>query len=224
MKIGHRGACGYEAENSPRSFTKTIELNADMVEFDVQICKSGELIVFHDETLKRTTDGFGKISEKTLSELKNLKLSNGENIPTLEEALDLIDKRVSVNIELKGKKTAGPTYEIISRYISEKKWPKDFFYLSSFSKKEIKDFRKIDKGFKVSYILSKRRIGMHCFAEKNHLYSLNVQYNSIDEKLISKAHRKGLQVFAWTVNEKEDIGKMKSLGVDGIISDYPDRI
>lgn len=228
IKIGHRGAAGYETENSLRSFAKAIELKVDVIELDVQVCKSGEPVVFHYKILDKITNGSGKISKKSLNEIKRWKLANGEKIPTLEEALDLIDKRVALNIELKGKKSAKPVHKVIARYIKEKKWPKDFFYISSFNRKEIKDFRKIDAGFKIGYLVSGKRLGMYFgkynFAKKNQLYSLNVYYKKINKKLVFKVHQKGLKVFAWPVNEKKDIEKMKNLNVDGIISDFPDRI
>src|SRR6056297_2287931 len=103
LKIGHRGAMGYEPENTLRSFKKAIELNVDMVELDVYVCSSGELVVIHDDKVDKTTNGKGYVSEKSFDELRKLDAGMGEKIPTLQEVLDLIDKRAKVNIELKGK-------------------------------------------------------------------------------------------------------------------------
>ena len=88
--IGHRGAMGYEPENTLRSFQKALDLGVDMIEFDVHLCKSGELVVFHDEKVNRTTNGQGYIAQKSLEKLKELDAGQGEKIPTLEEVLDLV--------------------------------------------------------------------------------------------------------------------------------------
>ena len=106
LKISHRGACGYEPENTLASFKKAIEINADMIELDVHVCKTGEVVVIHDEKVNRTTNGKGYVSQKNLESLKKLDAGKGKKIPTLIEVLDLVNKRVKVNIELKGKKTA----------------------------------------------------------------------------------------------------------------------
>ena len=98
LKIGHRGARGYAPENTLKSFQKAIELGVDAVELDVQLCKSGELIVMHDDTVDRTTDGSGFVKKLKLKDLKKLDAGMGERIPTLEEVLDLVNRRVKVNI------------------------------------------------------------------------------------------------------------------------------
>ena len=116
IKVGHRGAMGYEPENTLRSFKKALELGVDMIEFDVYVCKSGELVVIQDDTLERTTNGKGLVIEKTLAELKELDAGKEEKIPTLEEIMDLADKKVKINVELKGNNTAEPVSDMIENY------------------------------------------------------------------------------------------------------------
>jgi len=101
LKIGHRGAKGYEPENTLRSFQKALELNVDAVELDVRRTKDGAIVVIHDAEVDRTTNGKGLVSELTLKEIKELDIEKGEKIPTLEEALDFLDKKVKIFIELK---------------------------------------------------------------------------------------------------------------------------
>ncbi len=102
LKIGHRGACGYEPENTLRSFKRALDLQVDMVEFDVYTLAGGEIVIIHDDKVNRTTNGHGYVLDKNFEEIRKLDAGQGEKIPTLEEALDLIDKKCQVNIELKG--------------------------------------------------------------------------------------------------------------------------
>jgi len=132
LKIGHRGAKGLEPENTLRSFSKAIDFKVDMIELDVRLTKDKKVVVIHGDKLDRTTNGRGRVKEKDLEEIKKLSAGKGERIPTLEETLDLIDKRVKVNIELKGKKIAESVSKIIDKYVKNKKWsPGLFLFLLS---------------------------------------------------------------------------------------------
>ncbi len=101
LNIAHRGASAYEPENTLRAFKRAIELNADMVEVDVRLSKDGYLMVIHDETVDRTTNGSGYVNMMTLKELKSLDAGNGEKIPTLEEVIDLVKGRCQLLIDVK---------------------------------------------------------------------------------------------------------------------------
>ena len=134
LRIGHRGACGYEPENTLRSFNHAIQLGVDIVELDVHICQSGEIMVIHDIKVDRTTNGTGFVGDKTLDELKTLDAGKGEQIPTLQEVLDQINRRVKVNIELKGNSTAKPVLKLLEKYIKEAGWSYNDFLISSFNR------------------------------------------------------------------------------------------
>jgi glycerophosphoryl diester phosphodiesterase len=95
LRIGHRGAAGHEPENTLHSFEAAVQLGADMVEFDVHVCGSGELVAIHDETVDRTTDGSGAVARMNLRELKALDAGKGEKIPTLREVFFLLRGRVA---------------------------------------------------------------------------------------------------------------------------------
>ncbi len=101
LKIGHRGARAYAPENTITSFRKAIELDVDAIEFDVRKTKDNKLVVIHDSDVKRTTNGKGLVSDLKLVEIKELSAEGNEKIPTLEEALDFIDRKVKIFIELK---------------------------------------------------------------------------------------------------------------------------
>ncbi len=101
MIVGHRGAAGYEPENTLLSFQKAIEIGVDWIELDVHRSSDGHLMVIHDDTVDRTTRGHGKVSEMTLAELKKLDAGKGQKIPTLQEAIDFMKGKVRVIIEIK---------------------------------------------------------------------------------------------------------------------------
>lgn len=224
LKIGHRGAMGYAPENTLLSFEKAIDLGVDMVELDVYRCKSGELVVIHDRKVDRTTDGHGFVEEMTLKELKLLNAGQGENIPTLEEVLDRIKARVSINIELKGSGTAEPVYELLEKYIKSKDWTHNDFLISSFNHYELKRFNSLKPKIKIGALIEAIPIGYAEFAQKVNAYSVNVSLEFINKEFIDDAHARKMKVFVWVVNDVKDIRRMKDLGVDGIFSNYPDRL
>src|ERR1700730_9477951 len=99
-KIGHRGACGHAPENTLASMKKALDFGVHGFEFDIQMSKDGEPVVIHDDTLERTTNGKGLVSDFTLKELQQFDAGNGERIPSLRDVLDMVDKRCRLFIEL----------------------------------------------------------------------------------------------------------------------------
>lgn len=221
--IGHRGAMGYEPENTLKSFQKALDLNVDMIEFDVHLCQSGELVIIHDETIDRTTNGKGLVVKKTLSELKRLDAGQDEKIPTLQEALDLINKKVKVNIELKGAHTAEKTLKIVQKYIKEKKWTYDDFLISSLNSLELELMQKLDNQIHLAVIIDKNPLKYIQFSRKIKAYSIHPIVKKTDQKFVNLAHQNNLKVFVWTVDPQE-VPKMKKIGADGIFMNYPDQI
>ena len=224
LTIGHRGAQGYMPENTLSSFQKALDLKVDMVELDVCFCKTGELIVFHDERLERTTNGSGYIFDKTISELKSLNAGNGQQIPTLEEVLDLVNKRAGVNIELKVEHSAKAVADIIENYILNKGWAEEMFLVSSLNHHELSELKKIMPKIKIDASFFGNPIDYAKFGSDLGAWSVSLTMEFVNQEFIDDAHTRGLKVIVYTVNYQEDIKRMKSLGVDGVISDFPDRI
>ncbi|KPK96951.1 MAG: hypothetical protein AMJ95_11645 [Omnitrophica WOR_2 bacterium SM23_72] len=224
LRIGHRGARGYEPENTILSFKKALELNVDMIEFDVCICKTGEVVLFHDKMVDLVVDDTGYVANKTLQELKAYDVGKGQRILTLEETLDFIDKRVRVNIEIKGEGVAGAVFRIIKRCVEEKGWSWDDFLVSSFNHYELLEFNRLTSRIKIGAVIAGIPIGYAECATRVNAYSLHPSKEFINQALIEDAHKRGLKVFVYTPNATEDIRQMKSMGVDGIFSDFPDRI
>ncbi len=224
IKIGHRGACGYEPENTLRSFASAMQLGVDMVELDVYTCKSGEIVVIHDQNVDRTTNGTGFVADKTLSELKTLATGKGEQIPTLSEVLDHINRKVKVNIELKGDNTAKPVFELIEKYIKQSDWSYNDFIISSFNEQELYEIRRLSNKLRIGvFVWDASKDFMELVAAIS-AYSIMVFFKLLTKEMLIRAQAKGLLTIVWTVNKREDIERMKLLGVDGIISDYPDKI
>ena len=224
LRIGHRGACGYEPENTLRSFNRALQLDVDMIELDVHVCRSGELVVIHDEKVDRTTNGKGYVADQTLDELRVLDAGKGERIPTLPEVLDLVDRKAQVNIELKGVGTAKPVSELLEKYVREFGSSYDDFLISSFKHDELQEFRRLSRESRIGVLTMGISAGVVEFAEKVAAYSINMYKEFVTKELVDDIHKRGMKVLVWTVNDVEDIEKMRRMGVDGIFSNYPDRI
>jgi glycerophosphoryl diester phosphodiesterase len=224
LKIGHRGAKGHIAENTLESIQKALDFGVDAIEIDVHKCETGELVVIHDFTLDRTTNGSGEIAKKSLAELKALKVENKFRIPLLTEVLDLIEGRCTINIELKGLNTATATSEIIKKYIAERNWKYEDFIVSSFQKNELFQMRKLDENVPLG-ILSKASVTEAIALGKLLKASaIHPSLGIITRDNVKASHETGFNVNVWTVNEPEHIARMQEFGVDGIISDFPDRL
>jgi len=224
LRIGHRGAAGYEPENTLLSFKKALELGVDMIELDAQICKTGEIIVLHDAKIDRTTNGTGFVVDKTFRELRSLDAGKGQLIPTLQEALNTIDRKAKINIEIKGEGAAGAVFGIIQTYVNQKGWPWEDFLVSSFNHYELLEFSRLAPEIKIGAVIACIPFGYAECAMKVNAYSLHPSKEFINRNLVADAHKRGMKVFAYTPNDLEFIQKIKSLDIDGIFSDFPDRI
>lgn len=222
--IGHRGASGYKPENTLASFQKAIALGVDMIELDVYSIKTGEVVVHHDKKVDRTTDGTGNISEFTLDQLRQLDAGNGQTIPLLSEVLDLLDKRIPVNIEMKGKDIAQPVADMIEQYVSEKNWSDSMFLVSAFDHDELKRFAELRPSVRVGALYRWRPLRFRRLIKGDNAYSANFNATFITSKNVRDAHAHGLKAFAYTVNNRRDADRMRALKVDGIFTNFPDKV
>ena len=225
LKIAHRGASAYTPENTIIAFQKALEMKADALGIDVHVCKSGEVVVIHDNTLERVTNGKGRVCNKTLAELKQLVVDGSAKIATLEETINFVGRRMKLDIELKERGCAEPTYKVINNAIEKYGWVYDDFFISSFIRSELEAMKSLDSKIQLSVLFNWfSQCGAFRFGRKIGAYSINPSIGLTNKKLVERAHKEGLKVFVWTANEKEDIARMKSIGVDGVFSDYPDRL
>ncbi|NMH87262.1 glycerophosphodiester phosphodiesterase [Flavivirga algicola] len=224
LRIGHRGAKGYVAENTIESIQHALSLDVDGIEIDIHQCASGELVVFHDFTLDRVTNGSGEISEHILSELKHLKVKEQYSIPTLEDVLNLIDKKCLLNIELKGKNTVEETSRLIDFYVDKKGWKYQDFIVSSFQQDLLASVYKINKKIPLGVLTDTDLDQAIAFGKTIHAVAIHPDYTMLTKTHISTIKSLGFKVFTYTVNDKKTISRMKKHKVDGVISDFPDRI
>jgi glycerophosphoryl diester phosphodiesterase len=216
LRIGHRGARAYEPENTLRSFKKALELGVDAIEFDVRKTRDNHLVVIHDADVKRTTNGKGLVADLTLKEIKELSTEKGEKIPTLEEALDFLDGKVKILMELKEQGLEEKTLATVHDKHVEKN-----VIVTSFLEDALAKVRALDKGIETGLIYAK-----HPHPEKtalelkaNYLVSL---YRFTHTANVEKAHKNGLKVIVWTINTAEEAAEYAKKGVDGIATDKPD--
>lgn len=224
LKIGHRGAKAHLPENTLASFLKALEMGADGIELDVHVCATGELVVIHDFTVDRTTNGSGEVHKMTLAELKKLKVEGEHTIPLLDEVLAIVNKECLVNIEMKGRHTAKPVSDFVDKYVKERGWSYDNFIVSSFQREELLIMSDINKNIPLGILTQASVTQAWEWAEEFSAKAIHPHYSLLTESNVKKAQQAGFKVYTWTINEAEDIERVKSYNVDGIISDYPERL
>ena len=216
LRIGHRGARAYEPENTLSSFKKALEIGVDAVEFDVRKTKDDQLVVIHDADVKRTTNGEGLVSELTLEEIKGFSAEKGEKIPTLKEALDFLDTKVKIVIELKETNVE----EKVLKAVREKGLQKNVVIVS-FIEKALRKIRELDEEVETGLIYVKHKNPVKAALELKASYLLPL-YSFTHTANVQKAHDNGLKIIVWTINKPEEVAEYQKKGVDGIASDKPD--
>lgn len=224
LVIGHRGAMGHETENTLASIQKAMDLGVDMIEIDVFKIKSGEIVVFHDENVERLTNGAGNIEEYYITDLRLLTLDGNHKIPDLQKVLRLVDNKVALNIELKGDDTASQVEHIIDYYITNRGWSPENFVVSSFKWDELRQMRELNPTIKIAILTEEDPLEAIGVAKELNAVAINPNFRTLTKENTKKIQDEGLKVYTWTVNEPADIQKMKEFGVDGIITNYPERV
>ncbi len=224
LVIGHRGAMGHETENTLASIQKALDLGVDAIEIDVFNISSGETVVFHDERVEELTNGAGKIEEYNIVDLKKLILDGGHAIPMLQEVLELIDNKVRLNIELKGTKTADRVNFITTYYIKERGWSPENFLISSFHWDELREMRRINPDIAIAVLTEGDPLKAIPVAKELNAEAINPNFKTINLEVANVIRDAGFKIYTWTVNEPNDMNMAKRWAVDGIITDYPDRV
>ena len=222
LKIGHRGAAGFKPENTLSSFKKAIELKVDMIELDVHLTKTGRLVVIHDSKVNRTTNGSGKVSFKSIKEIKKLRIDKSETIPTLNEVFILINRRCKINIELKGVNTAKPTVRLIEKYVQERGWKYSDFLVSSFNFNELNKVRKKNKMVRIGLLFKSIPKDITKIIKQFNAFSAHLSFKQFKKSDLSKLQ--GTKIIVYTLNKKREIEQAKKMEIFGIISDFPNRI
>lgn len=223
---GHRGAYSNAPENTLAGFLKAVEMGADGVEFDIQLSKDAEVVVIHDETIDRTSNGSGKVADFTLSELKKFNFNKRGvtspffmEIPTLSEVLELLAPTdLTLNIEFKTgfayyEGIEKKAFDIVARFgISERAiW-------SSFNHFSVQNLKRFAPAAKTALLCGSGIIvtGEQC--EKIGAYALHPQINQLSYPgLVEDCHKRGINVHAWTVTTPKQLDLARELGVDAVV-------
>ena len=217
---------GHALENTIESVKKAIQLNVDGIEIDVFKSKTGELVVYHDPFLSRLSNSNAFIEQISLDSIKKVELKGGLSIPTLKEVIDIIPEKIFLNIELKGSNTALETNEVIIEYLKEFNLQPSKFIISSFRWDELKKFRDLNKDIPIAILVdSLYKIDNAIkLAKEINAIALNPNNKFITKKIVNKIQSNNIRVFPYTINTASNIKRMKLMGVDAIITDYPERI
>ncbi|PXF60072.1 MAG: glycerophosphodiester phosphodiesterase [Deltaproteobacteria bacterium] len=215
MIIGHRGAAALEPENTLLSIERAMDIGVDAVEIDVHLSKDKELVVIHDATVDRTTNGTGLVSGYTVQEIKRLDAGKEEAIPTLQEVIDFIDRRVMLVIELKEEGTERPVVDLMIRNNLF-----DKACVVSFWHRLVKTVKEMDSRIKTGVLLVGSPVDA-CIATQASADALVMKYSFVDQEFVKTAHKKGIKVFIWNIDDQDLIEPYVDMGVDAIGTNDP---
>ena len=231
IKVAHRGASGNFPENTRLAFEKAIEARVDMIELDCQLSQDGHVVVFHDERLNRTTGARGKVCDKTLEQLKKLDVGwwrkrayKGERILTLEQVLETVLGKVNLCIDIKHFSRSPQGIELKLLFILSHYDYLDRTILSSFDYRCLSRVRELAPESRVG-VLFGSYVREDPFEAARYLEatSIHMQKEHATREFLEKAWEEGLDVHVWTVNDVREMERFASLGVQAIISDWPER-
>ena len=229
--FAHRGASAYAPENTVEAFALAMEQGADGIELDVQMTKDGQVVVIHDETIDRVSDGTGAVRDYTLEELKKFHFSNHmenyENavIPTLKEVLDLIkSSNMLLNIELKTGIYWYPNLEEKTMELVKEAGMEDRVIYSSFNHYSIKKILEMNPHAECAFLYSDVILNVDKYAKNAGVCGLHPAVDHLKmAEFLKEYQESGLKVRVWTVNKKEDMEKFIKADLEAVITNYPDK-
>lgn len=238
--LAHRGASGHAPETTLASYRLALTMKVDFLELDVQMSSDGQLVAIHDTLLDRTTDAKGAVGEMTLQELKALDAGSwfnrsfpekarpefaGEKIPTLQEIIDLArDSSARLYIETKNPELYPPEFEAKLIELIRRNGFSNRVVIQSFNARSIEKVKELDPSFLTALLVSDKEIDPVEATARSGAGELAINFKLLTSEVVRRAREKGLAVTVWTVNEEQDLKRMIELGVNRIITDYPDRL
>lgn len=231
LNIAHRGASAQAPENTMAAFEQAVESGADVIELDLHISRDGELVVIHDVTLDRTTDGQGPVHAHSLQELKQLDAGRwfserftGQRIPTLTEVLDRFAGKIPLALEIK----AGSAFYrgIEERLVSVLREHQVLSQVAvaSFDHYALLRLKELEPGLRTAALLVGRPMSMSAVAGPSKVNAMALECSLVAQTEIDACRAAGLQLVVWTVNAPAQMRYFIDLGVDGIITDRPDLL
>jgi glycerophosphoryl diester phosphodiesterase len=234
--IAHRGATGYAPENTIAAFDKAIEMKADYIEMDIQRTKDGELVIIHDTSVDRTTDGTGYIKDLTSTQLRDLDAGSwkgeefaGEKIPTFDEILDKYHGKIGILLELKAPELYPGIEESIAQELKDRNLDKpqnEKMIIQSFNFESMKKMNTLLPNVPIGVLTGSKAHTTPQALEEFSTYAdyFNPSYGLITEELVNQVHSLGMKISSWTVRSQESADFLLEMKVDGIITDYPDYV
>ncbi|UCD73282.1 MAG: glycerophosphodiester phosphodiesterase, partial [Candidatus Bathyarchaeota archaeon] len=219
ITTGHRGAAAIEPENTLRGIRRAIEIGVDQIEIDIHLTKDGELVVIHDETVDRTTNGHGRIRDLTFEEIRGLDAGKGELVPTLQEVIDLTRDQVILQVELKGLGVEHKAVETV-----EEADIIDHVVFSSFRHPALKTVKKLNHNIATGVLFVCRPINPVQLALDAEAGAIHPNVSFVDEDLVHNAHALGLLVRAWNSDDEEEMRRLIGTGIDALGSNRPDLL
>ena len=218
LKIGHRGISGRELENSLAGFKLAIKLGLEAVELDVRLSSDGVPMVFHDSLLDRLTDSSGYLEQFSSTRLDNeVRLSNGEKIPTLEDVLNLLAvSTLKVYLEIKSLHATEAVQALVEKYL-----PENRAVISSFYHQELIKVKQRNKNQRTMALFEGSPLDPLALIVATNAEEVGLGFGSIDAGLVCALSAAGIDVYAWTVNDQRDFEVAESLGLKGVFTDYP---
>lgn len=232
--VAHRGASGHAPENTLAAFRRAVELGAGFIETDLQLTRDARLVALHDDTLDRTTNGHGPVIAATLQQLRKLDAGSwfrqdagspfaGERIPTLEEILDFSrEADVVIYLEVKASRAWGVEHALVGALREAGAAPRSV--ILSFDLRTLGALHRLDQTLMAGYLFSQPQADAVEQAVSVGARQLAPRADLVTPELIARARHADLQVVTWTVNEPAQMRTSIAAGVDGIMSDYPDRL
>lgn len=231
LVIAHRGANRQAPENTLAAFRHALTLGADAVELDTKLTADGYVVVIHDQTLDRTTEGAGRVTEHTLAEIRALEAGShfspayaGEKVPTLDEVFDAVGSQLLINVEMGNYASprdalAEAVVDVVRRHKMERR-----VLLSSFNPLALRRARANSADIPLGLLLMPREPGWQrwFFSLLSPKEVLHLNEALIRPEVVARAHRQGRMVIAWTVNEPARMTELLDMRVDGLITDVPE--
>jgi glycerophosphoryl diester phosphodiesterase len=217
--MGHRGAPAYEPENTLRSIRRALEMGVDAVEVDVHLhlSKDGRVVVIHDDTVDRTTNGTGRVRDLTFAELRSLDAGKGERLPLLAEVVDLVAGKAHLVIEVKDPTAAQPLLEFFhERQIYE------HAHVISFWHPLVKALKEQEPRLRTGVLMVGCPADPAGLAQAARAEVLVLQYAYVTPELVAAAHLHGLLVYVWNIDDVETLKPYLKMNLDGIGSNRPD--
>lgn len=226
LVIAHRTTMGHAPENTLTGIRRALDMRCDGVELDVRLCADGVPVLIHDEELERTTNATGRVADTALTELRSADAGDGEPVPTLREALEFVDGRMLVIVELKvtpGDDVAALAEAVLAEL--ERADALHWTWLWSFDSETVIELSKrAHPGRRIAHLCLSPTPEIWRIAAEHRLDGISMHGSGLNAESVDACRAHDMATFVWTVNEQADIQHCIELGATGIVSDYPERI